>query len=30
MQIEFVSPDAALAPRTLLAIVVPEGEAAGG
>ena len=29
MQIEFVSPDAALAPRSVLAIVVPEGEAAG-
>ena len=29
MQIEFVSPDAVLAPRSVLAIVVPEGEAAG-
>ena len=27
MQIEFVSPDAGLAPRTVLAIAVPEGEA---
>ena len=28
MQIEFVSPDAGLAPRTVLAFAVPEGEAA--
>ena len=27
MQIEFFSPDAGLAPRTVLAIAVPEGEA---